>query len=337
MLLPVLALVLATTAVGAQQGSWADAMFKDGLSHDFGNIPLGTQVFHRFPMTNIYAVPLQISTRAGCNCVTATPSVRVVKPHETAYIDVTLDGHRIKGAKSVAIYVMVDGKNVDGSECHSQGTLQVSAFARLDVVLNPGQINFGIVSPGKRMTPQVLDIEYAGVLDWKVTELVAHKAPLDVTFKELYRQPGRAGYRVTVSIKPDAPVGPLRDELYFRTNDPAGPLVPVLVEANVQASLTVFPTALNMGTLRVGDSTTKRLAIQGAKAFRVLGVEGAGDGIEAQLPTAAAPTQIIIVKYQPTKTGVLRRQLKLKTDLDKESAVTVSVDGVVEPALDAGH
>src|SRR5205807_1071802 len=94
---------------------------------------------------------------------------------------------------------------------------------------------------------QTLDVEYAGGLDWRVTELDAHKAPYTAHFKELYRQPGQVGYRVTITLKPDAPPGNQRHELYLKTNDPASPHVPILVEAMVQASLSVFPPAVKFG------------------------------------------------------------------------------------------
>jgi hypothetical protein len=45
----------------------------------------------------------------------------------------------------------------------------------------------------------------------------------------------------------------------------------------------------------------------------------------------AAQVQILLIKCQAEKVGNLKRQLKLKTDLDKESVVIVTVEGVVEP------
>jgi len=49
-------IVVAATATSAPAQGWAEKMFKDGLTHDFGTVPHGAQLFHRFTMTNIYAV-----------------------------------------------------------------------------------------------------------------------------------------------------------------------------------------------------------------------------------------------------------------------------------------
>jgi hypothetical protein len=317
---------LAWSAASASgQSSWAEKMFKDGTTHDFGSVPRGTVLYHRFKISNIYAVPLEISARVGCHCVTATPSTRVLQPREEGYVDVTMDTRKFPGPRKVDIHFTV------GPEYISTAILNVSAVSRTDIVLNPGQISFGIVVRGQKPAPQTIDVEYAGVLDWRATELAKHTAPLEATFKELYRRPGQVGYRVTVGLKPDAPAGALKHDLFLKTNDSASPLVPILVEATIQASLSVAPDQISLGTLRLGESLTKLVLVRGSKPFRVLAIDGQEDGITAELPTVAKEVQIVKIKCHPIKAGALRRQLKIKTDLEKEEPVTVTVEGIVEP------
>src|SRR5947209_8342995 len=94
--LALIALAAVTTAAPAQ--SWAEKMFKEGTSHDFGSVARGAQLFHRFPMTNIYAVRLDITNvQTSCGCATVTPSKQSLEPRETAYIDVLMDGRRFTG------------------------------------------------------------------------------------------------------------------------------------------------------------------------------------------------------------------------------------------------
>src|SRR5207245_8268836 len=107
--------------------------------------------------------------------------------------------------------------------------LRVSATSRTDVVVNPGQISFGVVPRGQATAAQSIDVEYAGVLDWRVNEIVKNEAPLNVTFKELYRRSGGVGYQVRVAIKPDAPGGTLKHEIFLKKNAPANAPVPILV------------------------------------------------------------------------------------------------------------
>src|SRR5262249_1321891 len=154
-----------------------------------------------------------------------------------------------------------------GPQYISTATLQVSANSRADIVFNPGQITFGVVPQGKPTQPRSLDVEYAGRLDWKIKEIETNSHPLTAEFKELYRKAGQVGYQVKVAVKPEAPPGAWKYELFLKTNDPASPLVPVLVEATVQASLSVSPSELNLGKLKVGTLETRRVSIRAEKPF----------------------------------------------------------------------
>jgi Protein of unknown function (DUF1573) len=324
--LVLLALTLPTVALGQNQApTWHwDQFFKNGMTHDFGSVPRGTQLFYKFKMKNIYAVPLVVDARVGCHCVTVTPTSQVLQPRQEATLDVSMDTSKLAGHKSVNIYIDV------GPQFVSHTTLTVSCISRTDVVVNPGQIGFGVVPAGQGTAPQTIDVEYAGVLDWRITEVVKHDAPIELTYRELYRRPGQVGYQVAVALKPDAAAGPLKHELFLKTNDPASPLVPILVEANIQASLNVAPNIVHMGNLRVGESATKLVIVKASKPFHITAVEGQGDGVVAELPPTPAQVQVLRVKFQPGKPGEVRRQLRIKTDLDRESTASVMVDGTVE-------
>lgn len=316
-------LMMAGAAAPAQAPlSWADKMFKAGTSHDFGNVARGAQLFHQFKFTNIYAVPLEIrQTRTSCGCVTVTPSVRVVEPRQEATIDVIMDARKFTGPKTVHIYITV------GPDYVSTATLTLSANSRTDVVFNPGQVSFGVVARGQTPT-QTVDVEYAGVLDWKVIAVEKGNAPLEVSFAELYRRPGQVGYRVTVTLKAEAPTGPLRQEILLRTNDPASPSVPLLVEGTIQAMLSVAPGTLRLGSVRVGEIVKPKLIVRGGRPFRIVEIEGLGDGLQADWPGQSAAVHVLTLSYQPTKPGELKRQLRIKTDLTGEGPVSVTVEAL---------
>src|SRR5262249_12918239 len=148
--------------------------------------------------------------------------------------DVNMDGRRFTGSKSIRVNVTV------GPEFTSTAELHVSANSRADIVFNPGQVTFGAVSHGD--TPsQTLEVEYAGMLAWKVEGVISNAAPFEAAYEESYREPGRVGSRVKVPLQANVPTGALKQEVSLQTNDPASKLVPVLVEATIQATLTVSP------------------------------------------------------------------------------------------------
>jgi hypothetical protein len=307
----------------AQTGPWAEKLFKGNLSHDFGTVPRGSQLTYRFPLTNIYAVNLQIvNIRSSCGCVTVTPSTRLVKSKQTANIDILMDTRKFTGAKTISIYVTV------GPDYTSTATLRVSAFSRGDVVLNPGEVNFGMVPKGQSVN-QLVDVEYAGAFPWQIIEVVKHNSPLDVELSELYRRPGRVGYRLVVTLKPSAPAGPFRRELQLKTNDKVSPILPVLVEATIQPTLTVAPSLVAMDSIRVNETKVQRIVVRGSRPFRILGIEGTGDGVTAEHPKNAATVHFVTIKCAPTQPGNLSKQLVIKTNLEDETTTTFTIEANV--------
>jgi hypothetical protein len=330
--LALIALVAVCSVGGGQTKEWADKLFGKDLAHDFGNVPRGAVLSYKFTLTNIYAVPLQITgTRVSCGCVTVTPEAMNIPARGTTTVDITMDARRFTGPKTVSIYVTV------GPQFTSTATLQVSANSRADVVLNPGSVNFGIVAAGQ--TPQQsIDVEYAGAVNWEVKGVkpADDKAPLEVTFQKLYGRQGQvaafeSGYRIAVKLKPDAPAGSTRWELLAQTNDKDSPTVPILVEATVQAALTANPAAVKFPTAKAGQELTFNVAITGRKPFRITGVEGAGEGVAVDYKPEAGTTRLLAIKWKPENAGELQRDLVIKTDLD-DATVTVSVKGTAEAA-----
>jgi hypothetical protein len=327
-------LVLAVAATilfsqtAAAQTAWADKLFGGVTTHDFGVVPRGAQLKYSFKITNIYKEPLEITqVRASCSCLTATPSTRMLQPNESATLDIAMDGRQFSGQKQIRIYVGVGPKYI------STATLTVTANARQDVVFNPGEIDFGGVSRGQSPTKSI-DVEYAGTLDWKVLEIVkSASAPFEMKVEELPRVVGqtqRHGYRILATVKTDAPTGPFKQEIILKTNDPASPTLTFNIAGAVQAPLAVSPANLTITGLRVGESQTKKVVLRADRPFRIVAIDGQGDGVTADIPDRHETTMILTVSIQPTRVGELRRQLTIHTDMDKESA-TISVQGDIAP------
>jgi Protein of unknown function (DUF1573) len=305
-------------------------MFKDGLTHDFGTVARGARLVHHFTITNIYAVRMEItSLKPGCGCVTATAPKRVLAPRESTTIEVRLDTGRIPaGSKTVGVRVAV------GPEYTSSAELKVTATSRADVVFNPGEVNFGTVTRGSA-SKQTIDVDYAGALDWKVTEVLARDVPYTISAREVSRRKARGvnyvSYRLEVALKKDAPAGALKHTIYLKTNDTSSPSVPVLIEANVQQAVTVTPAALSLGAVKAGTPLVRRVIVRGTKPFRVTEVTGTGKGVElgAELSAKDEVAQFVTFKCQFDAEGPFKRELKIKTSLQDEP-VAVTVEGTAE-------
>lgn len=320
-----LAAILASAPRARSQG-WAEKMLAGGLTHDFGTVPRGAQLLHKFPITNIYAVRMEItSVQSGCGCVSASAAKRVLEPRESTTIDIRMDASRFQGPKSVGVRVAV------GPEFVSSAELRVSAQSRADIVFNPGQIQFGVVNAGTGAT-QAVDVEYAGSHNLSFTEVVVNNAPVDARLTELYRKPGRIGYQVTTTLKSSAAPGTFRELIYLKSNDPAMPVVGLLVEGTVQSAMSMSPAALALGSVGAGDILTRRVVIRGARPFSILAVEGTGDGVAlaGPLPATEAAVHTLAFKITVPASGMINRELRVKTS-GQDSPLALRIDGQVGP------
>jgi hypothetical protein len=320
------AVALLVNPASGQSTAWANKLFGKDIEHDFGVVPRGAQLKYTFKMKNIYKVPLTVTNvRTTCGCLTWNIVKDTLQPNEEGAIEINMDGRRFSGFKKIDLYITV------GPDYISTATLTLRANARQDVVFNPGDVDFGLVSPGQAPT-KTIDVEYAGTLDWRITEAVKNAgAPFNLEVKEFQRegtQIRKVGYRLTVTLKADAPSGPFRQDLILKTNDPASPVLTVAVGGNVQATLAVAPGVVTLGSVKAGDIFTRKVLVKGSRPFRITAVEGVGDGITADFPDRVASTQIVTIRVQPEVSGDLRKQLLIRTDLDRET-VTVSIEGTV--------
>ncbi len=323
-----IAMLMATAAHGAQDDApWAEKLFETKTEHNFGNVAHGTQMLHKFAFKNIYAVPLDVTiTRISCGCTTASSSIQRVDPQGTGTIDVNMNARVFTGPRTVRVSVRFS----KGQEFYSTADLVISANSRPDIVFNPGEVSFGVVAQGQSAA-QDITVEYAGAFDWKVKEVVANGLPVETKLEQLRTQPGLVGYKVSVSLKSDAPAGSLKGEMYLKTNDPASPLLPVLIEANVQAALTVAPTTARISP-RVNEVRTATVSVRGNRAFRILSVDGTGEGVTVvdRLPDQPAETHRLTIRVQKGEAGDFKRKLQIKTDL-QTAPVLVAVEGSVSP------
>jgi hypothetical protein len=319
----------ATPAAAQTEAPWAEKLFENKIEHDFGNVAHGTQMLHKFSFKNVYAVPLDVTiTQISCGCTTATVSAAKVGPKEAGTLDVQMNGRLFTGSRTVYVYVRFSNFSDPQHEFFSTAKLTVSANSRQDIVFNPGAVSFGVVPQGQGAS-QEITVEYAGTGNWQVKDVVTNDLPVEAKVEQLRTKPGVVGYKVSVSLKADAPAGSLKGEMFLKTTDTASPLLPVMVEGNVQASLSASPSVLRVSAA-VNEARTANVAVRGPKAFKILSVEGLGEGVTltTELPDASSETHRLTFQVKKSEAGDFRRKLRINTDLRKEPLV-VTVEGSV--------
>lgn len=314
------------------QNPWANKFFLPDISsnreqaapaeikHNFGDVPHGMVCVQKFTITNIYDVPVQITeVRKSCTCLEYVPMNRILQPNETADFIVTMNAGKFVGYNAQTFYVTFGPKYV------STAVIRVSATSRTDVSINPGNASFGVVPQGSRPT-QSLSIKYSGKSrDWRLTDVEPIQGPFEVKVSETSRGGplrGGAEYQVDVTLKPTAASGPIAEQINIKTNDAAHPVVQLMVTGTIAAPLEVAPNKVRLDPVTVGQATGQRVSIRAAKPFRIVGVDGVGDGVSVELPPAGIPgapvpnVQVITVKFEPAVPGIVSRVIRIRTDLD---------------------
>jgi hypothetical protein len=138
-----------------------------------------------------------------------------------------LDCRRFVGAKTRSHFVAFD----NGQEA----VLRITAYSREDVVVNPGELDFGKVQHGATLTRE-LSIEAAGHPDFKVTDLRCESKYVLPTFKEVQRDAKMVGYLITATMRGEIPVGTWNTDVWVSTNDTAMPRIRIPVQLEVVAS-----------------------------------------------------------------------------------------------------
>lgn len=323
-------LALGVTALAPAQAAgpdWAKGLFTE-QGHDFGPVPRGAVVRHNFVIQNRTNELINIvDVRASCGCTTGRALVQTLQPGQSGVVEAQMDTRNFVGNKATTLTVTL----ITSSGRQSEVKLGVRSMILSDIVLNPGVVDFGVVTRGQAVQ-QVITIDRAGAPAWRADRMMASRqlgAAISAELVETGRSPQGVGYRLTVALRPDAPPGLYREEIRILTNDRESPTLPVLVTAEIRGELSASPALLTMGRISSAQPVQGRYLIRGVKPFAIAGIEGQGDGFEltAAEPNARKTLHVVTLTYHPekgTSRGDLRKTFRVLTDLPGEPALELN-------------
>ncbi len=232
-----LVLLLTSSAFAEQDPLWVEKML-NRTDFKFGNVAKGANASLQLQVKNIYKEDIHITNATtGCGCVSwdekAFPII--VKSGTTVALTLRLDTVRYDGKRDSKATLSFS-EPIRGS--FNSIEFPITAFIRKDIVLVPGEVNFGAVDLGAGAEQRVA-INYAGRADWRITKATAGNPNLNPQLVEKSRGNGLVNYELVVTLKPTTPAGGLRDQITLVTDDVNNPQIPVLVEAKVEADLVV--------------------------------------------------------------------------------------------------
>jgi len=326
------ALVALAFSSAAEGQEWARRMFQN-FEHDFGTVARGASVEHEFEFQNIFVEDVHItSVRSSCGCT--TPSIRsdkrTLKTWEKSAIVTRFNTSSFMGSKSAAIIVTID------RPYYAEVQLRVKGTIRSDVVVTPGLIQFGSIDAGQ-VAEEKIKISYSGRSSWEIVDVRSAHEHIEVELTELARNYGRVEYEMLVRLKETCPPGYLADQLTLVTNDTHGRAIPIKVEGNLIAPLTVSPATFSLGQLKPGDTVTKQIIVRSKTPFRVVNVKCDGHGacFEFRKPNDVKKLQVIPVVYTAgDEIGDLVHTIEIETDLAGGARASCKATATVLAATD---
>jgi hypothetical protein len=311
---------------------WAKKMFSE-TEHDFKTVARGAKVEYKFTIENIYEEDAHISAcYASCECTTPQLDKRSLKTWEKAELTAVVNTKDYYGPRDVTITIKFD--------LPFPAEVQVHIHVRIrgDVVVQPEEVQFGTVKLGSVLQRQVR-ISYAGRSDWKILNVESSNPALENKLVETARVGNKVSYDLITTLKGDAPVGYIKENLFLVTNDAVAQAarIPVAVEAIIASPLTVQPNPLLLGVLKKGQGATKQLVIRSTAAavptpFRITAVRCDDPRFEISPPSEAKTMHLLPVVFKGTDTdGRITAKIHLETDLPNSQPVEVTVNVQVTP------
>lgn len=310
----------ASQVVTTRDDSWAEALFektKAGtLARDFGVVARGAETTDRVTVKNTLDAPLHVANvRTSCGCSSGEwLGEKTLQPGETGILKIAMDTKRFSGAKDSNVIITIDAPR------YAEVRIPVKMYARTDVVLYPGSVDFGRVAKGAG-SEKTVKVAYAGFRGWTIKDVqTADGSRLAAKVTETARTSGTANYDLTVTLPADTPVGPFRQRLRLVTADVKNPFVPVLVEGVVEDDITVADVQL--GTVAAGATQRFNVVMRGKKPFKIEAMEcdGPADRFKMKLPDAERTVHVLPMAFEaPTEPGVINETF------------TVTVDGRDDP------
>lgn len=252
-----------------------------------------------------------------------------VEPGETGKILAVFDTKSHKGDRraNVSVTVRKDKPQPEFGEFQ----VEVRGSIRQDVVLNPGTISFGDVSPGETVVRSV-KVLYAGSPIWKITDIKSTNPNIVVERKELQRDPAsrRVDYELTVKLASEQPLGVFKDQLTILTNDNKHQQMTVNVEGNKKPIVQVSPVRL--GVVSKGTEINKRLIIHGSRPFAIQSIKVGDRRIKFKPADGKKTLHILSYTLDTSEIGQVSSEIEIETDDPNQSQASVRFDANIVPA-----
>ena len=292
---------------------WARKMFKVH-EHDFGTVARGSEQKFRFEITNLYKEDVVID---------ACPwGIGGLLEHSSSGTPLEFFADATKsfvGSRGATVTVTIS------KPFFAEVQLQIDGFIRGDVVFVPGKIELGNIKHGATVTQEVT-VKYAGRSSWKITDVQCDKDYYEVEIIDRSLVANQVHYRLLIRLKPEAPVGYIKDDLVLITDDADKGKLKLAVTGNVIAPVTVSPASMVLGTVPPGTQVIKRMVVKADQPFKITGVTADQDGFSFEVSKEKKKVHLVPMTFvAPGEAAMINAIIRISTDIQDAPSLSSNV------------
>lgn len=317
------------------------------LLHDWGTIPDDAKKSVDFKFTNVGPGMLTImETKGSCGCTVPALAKKVYGPGESGAITVEFNPHNRRGPQHTTVTVSTDDPQ------HPTVILEIKGEVKPVVSFEPQMVSIGVVPRG---TPKTFSTKIVSrVTDLRFLSATPNMGMLEAKLGEPKRVEigGETMLEVPldVTVKADAPVGPVVGNVSVRTSDP-NRILNLMVSGEVTGDVQVVPANIQLGRLAFNQPINHvvRLMSRNGKPFKIVKITEQtkmspffSDATSTEREVKAVIEEDKSVKPSawivrlsataPAAQVAARGELRIETDLAEERFVLVPYFGFTAPA-----
>ena len=315
--------------IGSAQSSaqeWAEKMFSE-LSYDFGVVAKGARPVYTFNITNKYEETIRIlGVTTSCGCTTPSLSKNEIASRETIQLNCQFNSDVGQGAKQATIRVRFAEPFV------AEVQIAIKGVIRNDVMMQPGQLDFGVFAPGDSPT-LTTSITQFGNQNWMIKDVRSLYPHVGVGLVERYRGRDKVIYDLTATIKDTADTERLQGELLLVVNDGrVDSQLTMPFTGKVTSSLNINPSLLTLTDVKAGEEVSRRVILRGDQPFKLVDVTCENLDFVVRADGKAKKVHFLEIVYSAKQAGSFETDITFVTDLNNGSTTTMKALVTVVPA-----
>jgi hypothetical protein len=308
------------------------------VSHTFGNMSQKSKGIHSWKITNKGEgnLELWLEGKTSCSCTIASlqeGKKELVKPGESKSIELEWNTKTFENDYTQTATI--------GTNDPSRLTFTLLVRGKVHppvVVVPPQMVTFGSISNEEPHLSRVA-VFSPDRPEMKVTSVATSRPALIVakveslTAEDCKQLQTKAGYKITVEVKPGMPLGQFHDELVVQTDHPQRPELKISISGSANGPITVVPDNVRLPNVRSKKGASKEimLLVRGGKstnfevAYKPKNLEVA-IAPNTDNPAMKGRYRVTIIVPSGAAPGWINDQIILKTDHPKASELKIPVN-----------